>query len=116
MNPIDIHRHDIRRRAAELALAGRHFAAACLYAELLAHGVRDGEIALRLGEQRRRCGDVAGARLAFQQAVVCFACEGRDEQAAATQRIVDTLRPIEQRPSWFRRLMSHFQRRSFRSA
>ena len=110
MHATEVRRHEIRRRAAELALAGRHSDAACLYAELVEHGSAVGEIALRLGEERRRCGNLEAARSAFEKAVAYFEREGRADQAEATKQTIATLHATAARPSWFRRVMSRLRR------
>ena len=98
---------NLRRQAAELAIGGEHREAAQLYARLLERAPFDGEVALRLGEQRRRIGDLSGAMSAFEQAAELFDAEGRAPQAEAARRIVVAFRvtPRRARIGWWRRAL-----------
>jgi thioredoxin-like negative regulator of GroEL len=109
MNAWAIRRHELRGQAADLALAGKHAQAARLYAELLQQ-TPEGEIALRLGEQRRRCGDLRGAMAALRQAITSFECEGRESQAEATRRMIGHLQPPHPSLSWLRRAFAWLRR------
>jgi predicted TPR repeat methyltransferase len=96
---------ELRRRASEYAFLGKHRKAARLYEAILQLAPSDPQIALRLGEQRRKFGDHTGAQAAFERAAALFRAVGLDTKAAAAQRLAqqeaeESLPPLP----WWRRL------------
>lgn len=101
-----LHHSQLRHRAAELAIAGKHEESARLYQLILDHSAGNGDIALHLAEERRRSGDLPGAISAFERAACLFATEGRLAQADAIRHAIIGLRSL--RPattSWWRRAL-----------
>src|SRR2546430_4800167 len=73
---------ELRRRAAELSFVGKHRKAAELYEELLDRTPADAQLALKLGESRRRLGDLPGAVAAYDRAAELYPAPGLEGKTA----------------------------------
>jgi predicted TPR repeat methyltransferase len=77
----------LRRRASELAFLGKNKKAARLYEQILELAPSDPQIALKLGEVRRKTGDLPGAQAAYERAAALFSAIGLDSKADAAMRM-----------------------------
>src|SRR3989442_818431 len=82
---------ELRRRATELAYEGKHKRAAQLYEQILEITPADPQVALRLGEIRRRMGDLPGALVCYERAASLFKTVGLDGKATAAGRLCEEL-------------------------
>jgi predicted TPR repeat methyltransferase len=99
---------ELRRKAAELAGAGKQRNAAQLYEQILRSPDRDGDTALRLGALQRKFHDVAAAVASFELAGKLFRREGQLSKADATERLIAEARMAapSAAPRGWRRLFS----------
>ena len=82
----------LRRRANELGLAGKHEKAARLYEVILRANPRDPQIAMRLGQTRRKTGEYALAARCYEHAASMFERDGFSKQADGAARAAVLLR------------------------
>src|SRR5215475_1081128 len=99
---------ELRRRASELAFLGKNKKAARLYEQILVLAPSDPQIALKLGETRRKTGDLPGARSAYERAAALFNAIGLDSKANAAWRMAQELAYEQEQPSpgelpWWKR-------------
>ena len=97
----------LRRRASELAFLGKNKKAARLYEQILVLAPSDPQIALKLGETRRKTGDLTGAQAAYERAAALFNAIGLDSKADAAWRTAQELSYEHEQPTlelpWWRR-------------
>ncbi|HJZ84524.1 MAG TPA: tetratricopeptide repeat protein [Polyangia bacterium] len=102
------HTIDLRRKATDLQLAGRHREAARLCEQILEHSPGDAQTALKLGELRRKLQDFEGARAAFELAAELYHLDGLEGKAAAAGQVAASLTRLIERqsmPSWWQRML-----------
>ena len=102
---------ELRRRAVELAFLGKHRRAARLFEELAERQPRDPQIALKLGELRRKLGDLPGARETTARAALLFAELGLEGKSRAAWSLVAELDEEVEAAAvglpWWRRLFGY---------
>lgn len=98
----------LRRRASELAFLGKSKKAAQLYEQILELAPNDPQIALKLGEMRRKMGELPGAQAAYERAAALFSSIGLDSKADAAMRLAQEVwdeqqaEPTSELP-WYKR-------------
>lgn len=96
---------ELRRRARDLALRGKYKKAAATYEQLLEKTCGDAPSVLRLAELRRRIGDHAGARSAYELAISMYLDSGWDAKAFAVENALERLEVAPQQVSRLRALL-----------
>ena len=95
---------ELRRQARDLALRGKYKKAALAYEKLLERTSGDAQSVLRLAELRRRIGDIAGARAAYQLSISMFIETGWDAKAVAIEHALERLDTLPARLRVYARL------------
>jgi tetratricopeptide (TPR) repeat protein len=82
---------ELRRRASELAFLGKHRKAVRAYEQLLELSPSNAQVAFKIGELRRKLGDLEGAHTAYERAASLFRVSGLEGKAAAASRLVQEI-------------------------